>query len=253
MLREVLALGDKIDITPLDREGKPLHNSRTFASQLLDFIETDVIHIAAPIVYGKAVILGVGAYFNLCFYSSKGLFQCNCTVLSNHKEVNTIVSVVRITTNLVKYQRRQYYRLECILDIRYRIVSTEEEILESKLRTDGFQNDQEREAGKAKLDEFAKAWISGTVVDISGGGARYNSSKQHSPGDKVKIKLDLALNNAVKSMIIGANLIASTRIVNRFDTFEHRIEFSEITPREREDLIRFIFEKERRLRKNDKI
>lgn len=253
MLREVLALGDKIDIKPLDREGKPLHNSRSFASQFLDFVESDVINIAAPIVFGKAVILGVGAYFNLCLYTAKGLYQCNCIVLSNHKEVNTIVSVVRIITNLEKYQRRQYYRLECILDIEYRIVSKEEEILEQKLRSDDFQNDQERDVCKTKLAEFAKSWISGTVVDLSGGGARYNSPKQHSQGDKAKIKFNLTLSNGVKKLLIGANLIASTKIMNRIDIFEHRVEFIEITTKEREDLIRFIFEQERRLRKNDRI
>ncbi len=252
MLREILNLGDKIDIKPIDKNGRPVHNARTFVSQLVDFVDFDVIHIVAPIVLGKAVILGAGEYYNLCFYTSKGLYQCNSIVLSSHKDNNIIITVVRIITNLEKFQRRQYFRLECIHEIDYRVISTEEEILEKKLRAEDFRNSDERAECRRRLSQFEKEWLSGAITDISGGGARLNSLQQLNQGDKMRIKLDIILGNGLKKLILGADVIASNRIANRNDVFEHRVEFNDIMQRDREDLIKYIFEQERKRRRNEK-
>ena len=44
-----------------------------------------------------------------------------------------IISLVKLNSDLEKIQRRQYYRLECIHDIDYRLISEEEIRLEEKL------------------------------------------------------------------------------------------------------------------------
>lgn len=252
MLRDILTLGDKIDIKPIDKNGKPVTNARTFVSQLVDFVDFDVINIAAPIAYGKAIILSVGENYNLCFYSGKGLYQCNCVVLSNHKENNTIVSVVRIITNLEKFQRRQYFRLECIHEIEYRVMTPEEEILTRKLRLEEFQNPQERTECRKRLSQIENQWLQAAITDISGGGARFNSSYEHNQGDRLRIKLDLVIGNDLKKMVLGADVVSSSRIMNRTGVYEHRVAFNDIMQKDREDLIKYIFEQERKRRRNDK-
>lgn len=251
MLRELLNIGDKIDIRSLDKNGKPVHNARTYASQLVDFADFDVIYIAAPIVYGKAILLSIGEYYNLCFYSSKGLYQCNCVILSSHKENNLVVTVVRIVTNLEKFQRRQYYRLECIHETDYRVITKEEEILERKLRADDFRTDEERVECKKRLSQFELEWHEGAITDISGGGARFNSDMQMNAGDKIRMRFDILIGNTIKKMLLGADVIASGRIENKFNAFEHRVVFNDIMQRDREDLIKYIFEQERKRRRND--
>lgn len=252
MLQKILTIGDKIDVRPLDPNGKPVHSSKTLVSQLVDIVDYDVVNIAAPIFYGKPIILKVGENFNLCFYSDKGLYQCNCVVLSNHKDNNTYVTVVRITTNLEKFQRRQYFRLECIHDIEYRIVKPEEAILDRKLKTEDFKSPEERAECMKKLKLLDNEWIQGSVTDLSGGGARFSSALIHNQGDKIKIKLDLAIGNTLKRMILGANIITSERIMNRIGVYEHRVEFNDIIAKDREELIKYIFEQDRRRRRNDK-
>lgn len=252
MLSEVLTLGDKIDIKPLDKAGKPHHNARTFVSQLVDFVDSDIINISAPIVLGRAMILGTGEYFNLCFYTNRGLYQCNCIVLSSHRDNNTIVIVVRITTNLEKYQRRQYYRLECLIDIEYRVIRPEEEMLQKKLAANDFKNEKEREECKEVLNYFESDWIKATVMDLSGGGARFNSSVNHNLGDKVRILLNLSMSGDSKRLALTANIIASSRNIYKNNMIENRVEFIEIKQRDREELIKFIFEQDRKRRGKEK-
>ncbi len=251
MLHEVLSVGDKIDIKPLSRNGKPVHTAKAFVSQLVDLIDGNVINIAAPIVYGRTIPLSVGGYYNLCFYTEKGLYQCNCMVISNHKDNNTIITVVRITTNLEKFQRRQYYRLECIHDIYYRPISLEEEILEKKMNTESFVTPEAMTEAQNILAEFDREWISASITDLSGGGARFNSEALHKSGDKVRIKLDFIAGKKVKKLVLNAKIISSKRIPVRVGMYEHRVEFNDIMPNDREALIKYIFEQERRRRKNE--
>ncbi len=249
MLQEVLTLGDKIDIRRLDRNGQPAHNARTYVSQLIDLIDKDVVHIATPIMNSALIVLNIGESYNLCFYTVKGLYQCSCLVLSNHKDNNTVIAAVRITSNLEKLQRRQYYRLECVLDIKYHVITNEEEMLIKMIHADEFQNDRKREECLKLLEKSENIWLSATVIDISGGGIRFNSSSLLNQGDKLKIKVELLLANALKKIELDAIIVSSGRIINRSDMYEHRAEFKDISKRDREDLIKFIFEQERKRRK----
>lgn len=251
MLREVLSIGDKIDIKPLNRNGKPVHTANTFVSQLVDFAEGSIINIAAPIVFGKIIPLPVGESYNLCFYTEKGLYQCNCMVISNHKDNKTIITVVRITTNLEKFQRRQYYRLECIYDIYYRPISLEEELLDKKVSTNSFKNTDEAQEVKEKLLELDKEWSSASITDISGGGARFTSDRTHKSGDKVRIKLDFMVGKEVKKLVLTANIVSARRIPVRAGLYEYRAEFINISQKDREALIKFIFEQDRKRRRKD--
>ena len=250
MLREVLSLGDKIDIRLLDHMSKP-HMGRTLVSQLIDFIDLDVIHIAAPIVYGRTILLQVGDSYNLCFYTEKGLYHCNCTVLNNHKDNKTVITTVRIVTNLEKFQRRQYYRMECIHDIEYRIITTEEKILLQRLSSGEKISEEERNEISTRLKQLESKWISGMITNISGGGAKFNSDHQHNQGDKLLINLSFMPIGDTRGMLLKARMISTGKILTRVGAFEHGIEFIDIDQKDRETLIKFIFEQERIRRRNE--
>jgi len=252
MLQDILSIGDKIDVRQINQMGKLMHNVRTYVSQVVDFVDFDVINIATPIGNSKVIILDVGECYSLCFYSNKGLYQCNCVVMNNYRDKNLIIAVVRLTSDLEKFQRRQYYRLECIHEVEYRIISREEEIFDNKLRLDDFRNIEERSECRKKLNLFNQVWNRASFTDLSGGGARFNSTLNHQPGEKVRIRFDFILGKELKKLLIGAEIISSTKLLNRNGIYEQRVEFKDIGKIDRENLIKFIFEQERRRRRNDK-
>ena len=251
MLQDLFTLGDKIDIKPLDNNGRTPHNARTFVSQLVDIIDSDVISIASPIVYGKALVLNPGTCYTMSIYSNKGVYQCNSEVLSNKRDNNMFVTVVRITTRPEKVQRRQYYRLECVHDITYRLYTRDEQLLEQKLKENNFKNEEEYIKCKQELSKYESNWMKGTVIDISGGGARFSSKTLHHSGDIIRIDLEIKIGKEIKRLKLGAKMISSREIANRNNIYDHRIEFHDIKAKDRENLIRFIFEQDRRRRSND--
>ncbi len=252
MIQEVLSIGDKIDIKPIGKNGKPVMGARTYVSQLVDFVDPDVINIAAPIVFGRTIPLHVGESYSLCFYAEKGLYRCNCLVLGSQRDNNTIVTMVRITTDLEKFQRREYFRLECIHDIKYRQVTLEEQILEKKLDDNNFRNAGERAEISRKLSEMDTGWIPASVTDISGGGAKFTSESELHAGDKLRIKLGFIDYPENGGMVLSAQIVATGRIITRTGVYEHRVQFHDISAKEREALIRYIFEQERMRIKNEK-
>lgn len=250
MLRDIVHIGDKIEIKQIDQQGTPIKTSKTYVSQVVDFIDEDTISIASPIKDGLIVILERWANYRLYFYTVKGLYQCNCLVLKKYRENKMPMVMVKLTSELEKIQRRQYYRLECIHEIEYRLITEEERNLEKKLLDGRIISTEERAEVRKRLAQLNNLWIQACITDISGGGCRFNSEEELKPGDKIIIKLDFLLKNELKKLDITAEVIATEKMYNRYGVYEHRVEFSDIKPKDREDLIKYIFEQERIRRSN---
>lgn len=248
MLSDILKLGDKIDVKHMDRLGRPARNAKTYVSQLMDFIDFDVIHIATPIAGSVPVILNVGENYNLCFYSNKGLYQCNCTILKNIRENNIMIAVVRITTNLEKFQRRQFYRLEYMLDVKFHLITREEETLSNRLKANEFQSEEEAEACKLKLSQLEEHWSSAILKDISGGGTRFTTEEALNKDNRIRLNLNLEFDKGMKNLRLEAVVIMADKVMNKSGLYEYRVEYTDIMKGDREDLIRYIFEQERKRR-----
>ncbi len=248
MLRDILIVGDKIEVKQLDTAGLPINMAKTSTSQLLDIVDDTQISIAMPQRNGILVMLHQEFTYQLCFYSAKGLYQCNCTVVKAYKENNIIIALVRLTSKLDKLQRRQYYRLECILDTEYRIVTSEETSLEQDLEQEKLLNPQRIDEINMKLNAFNQGWQKASITDISGGGARFTSESPLKAEDHIWVKLDITIRNQIKTLEIGSVVISSLKILNQSNKYEHRVEFVEIGDMDREDLIKYIFEQERQRR-----
>jgi c-di-GMP-binding flagellar brake protein YcgR len=253
MLKDILSIGDKIDIRQMDHSGKLMHNVKTYVSQLLDIVDADVINIAAPIGNNRLILLEVGESYQLCFYSNKGLYRSTCMILNNYREKNLVIAVVKLTSDLEKFQRRQYYRLEIVQDILYHIISREEEILSNRLQLNNFKTPEEQEDCRKRVKQLENEWLKASFTDLSGGGARFNSAYSHQAGDQTKIKFDINLGTQIHKLILNAEIIISTKLMNRTGVYEHRVEFKNISKNDRENLIKYIFEQERRRRKNEKL
>ncbi len=252
MLQEIIAIGDKIDIRVLGKNGKPVPIGRTYVSQLIDIVDQNVLHIAAPMALGKTFPLQVGESYELCFYTERGLYRCNCQAVINRRDQNTISTEVRITSNLEKFQRRQYYRLECVNEFEYRNMTLEEQLLKKKQEELGDRDIERREKVGSRLKKLDVGWRKGYMTDISGGGAKFSSEEQLQSGDRLQMKLSFIDQPGPGIMTLGGRIVASERNLNRTGVYEHRVQFDDISHREREALIRYIFEQERWRMKNEK-
>ncbi len=252
MLRDIVSIGDKIELKQLDQKGALIKSSKTYVSQMIDFIEDEIISISTPIRQGMIVLLEKQVSYRLYFFTIKGLYQCDCTMLQTYREGKKVLSLVKLISAPEKIQRRQYYRLECVHEIEYRLITEEEVKLEEKLFLENFSQADEKNTIRKELAKINKLWNKAIITDLSGGGCRFNSEQKLKGGDRVRIRLDFVIKDELKKLDLIADIIASDRVENRLGVFDHRAEFYNIEKKNREALIKYIFEQERRLRRNNK-
>ena len=87
------------------------------------------------------------------------------------------------------------------------MVTKEEQILEKRMASGDFQEEEEKNKNSERLKQLQEEWIAASITDISGGGARFNSAVQHEPGDKIRIKLNFVANTEKNDKIFHANVI----------------------------------------------
>lgn len=254
MLKDIISIGDKLELKRIrmtTKEEDLDQLDRIYKSQILDFNGEDTAVISMPIEKGRVIPLFVGDKYSIRFYTKKGLFQCKA-IITERSNVNNIYTLtVQFTSEMEKYQRRQFYRLECVLDTNYSILSEPELNILQKLHKGAYKDDKEKLELQNTFDSIEKKWLKGSVVDISGGGARFISEYCHEHGNMIQMKIDFN-SYGLRNTLIKAMIITSENLVNRLGFYEHRIQFRDIQKDEREAIIKFIFEEERRRRKKEK-
>ncbi len=218
MILKMIAPGDKIEII---RKTANEAKQRLYYSKIMDITSDTKMVIATPLDGGKIVALEVDGEYYLSIYSTAGLYRCEAQVTNRSKADNLYTTDLVIKTRMQKFQRRQYYRFDCTLPFNYYLEKSE------------------------KLEK-------GIIIDISGGGIRFKSNSQLIQDEIICCNLILDLGNVIKEIMVRGTIIASIAVDLKQDIFETRIFFEEIENDDREVIIKFIFEEERKRRKKEK-
>lgn len=239
MLSKYVSIGAKLELETIEGLDNTENSSerRTYRSKLYDIVSEDQIKIAMPIEQGKLVLLPVDGEYSICFYTPTGLYQCLARVVERYKSDNIFVLLMELTTDIRKYQRREYYRLNCVLDMKCREV-TEQDV-------DSF-NEQIR------FVDTDITFTDGIMVDISGGGARFISKVRYEKNTNIMFVFSLFVNGHLTEYKLLGKVLLSERLENRSNEFEHRVQFLNLMNDDRESIIRYIFEEERKIRHREK-
>ena len=238
MISKYIQIGNRIEIESVkktvDETGEMIR--KTYRSELYDIVSEDQVKIAMPMEQTKIVLLPVDAEYSLCFYTSNGLYQCLARVTERFKSNNLFVLVMELETDLQKYQRREYYRLNTILDMKCKPI------------------DKADQTGLAQVEflDTDLTFDNGTMVDISGGGARFISSVQYQKNSLIRFVFSLFVNGAITEYKLIGKVLRSEKMENREDSYENRIQFVNMQNDDRESIIRYIFEEERKMRHRER-
>ena len=237
MISKYVTIGDKLDLETIENAMSTEVNQnvgkKSYRSQVYDIVSADQIKIGMPMEQGKLILLPVDGDYSVCFYTQSGLYQCLGRIIDRYKSDNVFVLVVELTTDLRKYQRREYYRLNCVLDMKSRPVSEED--------VNGMEE-------KVRFVDTDITFDNGIMVDISGGGARFISRVKYPKGTHIQFVFALYVSGALNEYKLIGKVLLSEPLENRKDEYEHRIQFVNILNDDRESIIRYIFEEERKIR-----
>ena len=220
---------------------KKLENN-IFISSFFDITDKNECIIHIPMRVGKYVSLPLNIEYDIMVNSNKGIYVFNGKIIKQGKIENFPVYVIRLTSEIEKIQRRDYFRFNCIIPLN--VIPVVEEI--ALLPNMELVNEKVM-VGPVR----AQVGTSGTIVDISGGGARF-TTKSEILADKY-LYLTFTLNSIPdgKQVMNTVARIVKSEYKEDLNIFEHRVEFLFKDSEDRETIIKYIFNEDRRIRKND--
>ena len=231
-MKVAFAIGDRIELIHIKSAIGRKVSDKKYGSQVFDFDGDRTAKIAMPISEGKVIPLEIDDDYNLCFFTNSGLYQCTAQIKKRYTENRMYVMDVIFLTPLKKFQRRKFYRLDCLFPIRYRIVPKEQ-----------FEKKNEAEQDNEK-DEIL--WKEGTISDLSGGGIRFHGNVECKKEDLVEIVLPLSLQSGIVPLSLYMKVVSCVHFEGSRVAYETRGEFLNINEKERETVIKYVFEEQRR-------
>ncbi len=245
-MKAMIDIGNRIELTQVASATRRKLSENKYGSQLLDYDGIRTAKISMPMVGSRLVPLEVGDQYQLCFFTNSGMYQCKARIDKRFAEGKTYVLKVLFLTELKKYQRRKFYRLDCMFPVKFRVISNVEMIFREKLEKDQFASPEERENCEQEIEKLPKDWRDGTVSDLSGGGIRFHGNMEVEKGASLEIMLPLSFQSGIVPVkfltkVVGCAYFESSRVA-----YEVRGEFEKLSDAEREIVVKYVFEEQRR-------
>lgn len=241
MLSKFVKEGDRVELIPVENRTKlntteAEEKTRTYSTKVASVIDDETIELLMPMEQTKLILLPVNAEYNVVFYTNGGLYQCFATVEDRYKSGALYLVQLSLTSNLRKYQRREFYRFSCALEMCSRNL-VEEEISAIENKNPSYL--QPNLPIKRSV-----------IVDISGGGLRFMSNQKYEVNSMVYCSYNLIKGKESKQYEIVGRVLSVKSLENRPGVYEHRVQYVNMDENVREEIIQFIFEEERRNRQN---
>lgn len=214
--------GTRLELEVFDDFGEKI--TPTFSSQFEWAVDEVTMVVAAPIFEGNIYPVRIGWFMNVYFTVRDDLFKFRTRVLSRGSKDNIAHLKLELIDDIVKIQRREFFRFEYSIPIEYRVVNSIHE------------EESEKEPMKPAVTR-----------DLSGGGLCIKLEEQI-PLNKI-MECRLSLGDLGEVSFFGKVVRSSNRPEDMKYKYEVGLLFRKIENRDKERIIRFIFREQLRLRR----
>jgi len=195
-----------------------------YISQLLEIQESGIIVVSSPIHESRLIFIPKQERIRLAFvHNEYGLLGFTATVISTEFKDKIAVLVVQPVTELFKLQRRKYFRLDYLIDI--------------KIQLNGKKPNNKSEA---PIRAFTK--------NISGSGLCIVTDTDIPKNTELQVELKLAEDITITAKCVVVR--NSWFEVMKSKSYELGVHFTDISKKDQDILIKYIYEQQRvRLKK----
>ena len=226
ILSEITSPGDKIDIRLMHQvkiEDNGGEMAQVYKSSICDYLADNLLEVSMPTAEGRMVLFQVGAECQMVIYSN--LYLLSVEIMSEPK----------------RFQRREFFRVNLLTEVQYYIVPKEVAALPTT----------EELFLEIEKPEYIDQMKRGMVKDISGGGMLFSSDEQLQMGNYILLNFRLSSENMDESFYLVSQCVSSYKNLKVENLYDHRMKFIFKNLRDREKIVRFVFEEERRIRKKE--
>ncbi len=233
-MTELIKPGDRVI---LHFESQSLSNEESegkdYFTKIYDIENDEDILLFMPMEKTRLILLPVGAEYEASFFGSKSIYGAKVRIAERYKQDSMFLLKLELITDLAKQQRREFFRYDCIIGMMARQLSKEEKDKFEEKHTCEFLPSPESKA---------------VVVDISGGGMRFVTADKFEQDSYCHVRFILPIKDASKKFDLVIHIVGVQPVANNPANTEFRGPYYMINENDRDDIIKFIFEEERRQR-----
>ncbi len=214
-LRNLIEIGEKVEIIVYRDYFKP---QKGF-SMIQDITIKNELIVTLPMFEGRPILVNIKDRVRVLFYKEKGCYYFEGEIVDRFQTENLIMISIKRTSSVKRIQRRGYYRLKITLPVRFHI------LLEEETKSPALE---------------------GYCADISGSGMRLITDQKLDINTILEFQINLEDKNGLllKGKVVRS--VLSESLDGKYDT---GIAFCDITDKNRDILIKYIFMKQREFRK----
>lgn len=259
MTPKEIKVGTRLEFEMLNKNGEKQGN--TFISQLLEHQSDGSMIIYAPISEARVVYVPTGITVRLTFvHYLHGLLGFKALVRAKEYKGNIAILIIEPDETIEKIQRREHYRLDVVADVliwpveaqSYKpvtdVASAAKISAEADAEAKDIDTDKEGITPSAASTEVPP--VKAFIKNLSGSGACVLSETNFPRNSEVRIEIDL--NNNIKFSAKCIVLRTQSVEIRKGRSFELGMHFTEIKPKDQDNLIKYIFEQQRLLLKKEK-
>jgi c-di-GMP-binding flagellar brake protein YcgR len=184
--------------------------------------DNDEAIIAVPIREGKYYPLDIGMTVTVYFNHNCDFYRFSADVLGRIVKEKLPLIKIRVNSDFERIQRRQFFRFNCIIPVKYRIVAF---------------------SGNSKINE--SPLTNAVTRDLSGGGLCL-AVREKIETNKI-VECDLFITEGKVINFLGKVLRLSDHEEKGIYKYEAGIEYIKIDDKCRESIIGYIFQEQRKL------
>lgn len=241
---DILQVGNKVDLCSIfQKEKNEATNEKTpiLSSRIESIDENGELTLEMPIYKGKLVLLPTGNRYEMMFYTGRGLYSGIYEVTDRFKEYGFFFVNVESVDRLKKVQRREYFRLECILGVLLYEITSDQALL----------SERESLASIIAAEDIRKTETQSVVVDISGGGIRFIGEKEYALDSYLAVVLILESETIHQRLTVPIRVVSCRTTATSFVRYETRAKFVHLSEQVRDTIIKFIFDEDRKIRRKE--
>lgn len=218
-----IVIGTKLELELFNSMGEKI---RPPLISELEWAENDnSAYIATPIHEGVLYPVRIGTVMTVCFFAKDNVYRFKAKVSNRCLKDNIYLLKIEALSVLEKVQRRQFYRFDWSIPVKYRVIESVE-----------------------PESEVENPYKDGITRDISGGGLSIALKEKVEMEKLVECLLPLRSDFTVKFIGKVVRSVKRNLEASKYD-YEIGVSFKKIDNKDREAVIKYIFEEQRKLRK----
>lgn len=230
-----LKIGNRAEIS-LERDGTKINSYTT----KLEIIESEKdLFLGFPVSAGQYVKLPKINDYDIVFFTDIGLYKFRAGVEKYVKIDGLPYIKVNLLDEGKKVQRREFFRYEYLRDFQFSKNSEELDYNKENIVPDDLENDDEVDFD---LDFIFKTTYAAVSKDIGAGGIRFVTNEHLDRNEEIKIMYEI--NKEI--LIIDAKVLDRMDLNDQIYKYQTRCKFINITEEDKEKIISFIFNEQRK-------